>query len=218
MAIFRDPYCRLLSMSAAVFLLVFESLAGVDKGLPAFGRDTVLVWKTVNQDYSATLVVRLAEFSPDRFLEWEDASTQGTIFMRSEDIEGAKGYVSSGLFQSGVDSRGKNVTTLWLSHRIFRDLKDKKKAKFDIDNITSLLNYIGDGHATLDVNGAQMDLPVIRVSDDRGSERWFLDDEANPLLLKHSLRQYSQTLTSITTDKHNTLRWIKGSKLANLPH
>ena len=63
-----------------------------------------------------------------------------------------------------------------------------------------------------------MELPVIRVSDDRGSERWFLDDADNPLLVKHLFRQYSQTLVSITTDRPNTLRWIKGRKLANPPH
>jgi hypothetical protein len=218
MAIFRNLYCRLVCISAAVLLAALVSLAGSEKEVPAFGRDTVLVWKTVNQDYSATLVVRIAEFSPDRFLEWEDATTQGTIFMPSGDVEGAKGYVSSELFKSGVDSRAKNVTTLWLSRRIFRELKEKKKAKFDLDGVSALLSYIGDDHITVTVNRTPMDLPVIKISDDRGSERWFLDDESNPLMLKHSLRQYSQTLASITTDKQNTLRWIKGSKLNNLPH
>ena len=218
MTIFRNLCCKIRSASAAVFLLTLGSLAGVDQGLPDFGRDTVLVWKTVNQEYSAVLVVRIAEFSPDRFLEWEDANTQGTIFIPSGDIEGAKGYVSSELFKSGIDSRGKNVTTLWLSRRVFRDLKEKKKAKLDLDGVSSILSYIGSDHVTVDVNRTPMDLSVIKVSDDRGSERCFLDDEVNPLMLKHSLRQYSQTLTSITTDKHNTLRWIKGNKLVNLPH
>jgi hypothetical protein len=217
MTITRNICCGLTCTSAAMLLLALGSLAGSDKELPEFGRDTVLVWKTVNQDYSATLVVRIAEFSPNRFLEWEDANTQGTIFMPSSDIEGAKGYVSSELFKSGIDARGKNVTTLWLSRRIFHDLKEKKRAKFELDGVATLLSYLGDDHLTVDVNRTTLELPVIKIADDRGSERWFLDDEANPLMLKHSLRQYTQTLTSITTDKHNTLRWIKGSKLANLP-
>jgi len=217
MTTFRNLCRKFLCTSVEVLLVTLGTLIGFDNGLPNFGRDTVLVWKTVNQDYSATLVVRIAEFSPDRFLEWEDANTQGTIFMPSADIEGAKGYVSSELFKSGVDTRGKNATTMWLSRRLFRDLKEKKKAKFDLDGVASLLSYIGEDHLTVDVNRTAVDLPVIRVSDDRGSERWFLDDEANPLMMKHSLRQYSQTLASITTDKHNTLRWIKGNKLANLP-
>jgi hypothetical protein len=217
MNIIRNLSCKLIC-SSAVFLLALGSVAGADKELPGFGQDTVLVWKTVNQDFSATLVVRIAEFSPNRFLEWEDANTQGTIFMPSTDIEGAKGYVNSKLFQAGIDSRGKNVTTLWLSRRVFNDLKEKKKAKLELDGVPCVLTYVADEHLTVEVNRTPMDLPVIKASDDRGSERWFLDNEANPLMLKHSLRQYTQTLTSITTDKHNTLRWIKGSKLANAPH
>ena len=218
MALFRALCCRLGCISAVMLLPALLSWAGSEKGLPAFGRDTVLVWNTVNQDYSAMLVVRVAEFSPDRFVEWEDASTQGTIFMPSVDVEGAKGFASSELFKSGVDSRAKNVTTLWLSRRIFHELKDKKKAKVEIDGVPGLLTYLGEDHLTVTVNRAPMDLPVIKIADDRGSERWFLDDESNPLMLKHSLRQYSQTLTSITTDKQNTLRWIKGTKLNNPPH
>ena len=101
--------------------LVF--LRAAESRIPAFGRDTVLVWKTENQDFASDFVVRLAEFAPDRFMEWEDSSTQGTIFIPSKDLEEARGYVSAQMFQSGIDARGKNVTTLWLSRRIFLDLK-----------------------------------------------------------------------------------------------
>jgi hypothetical protein len=60
-------------------------------------------------------------------------------------------------------------------------------------------------------------LPAIKVKDDRYSDRWFLDFEDNPLLVKHTSRHFSQTLTSVATDKSNTLRWIKGKKLT-APH
>jgi hypothetical protein len=76
----------------------------------------------------------------------------------------------------------------------------------------------GNYRLPVEINKSMKDLPVIKVVDDRGSERWFLDSEENPLLLKHSIRQYVQTLTSITTDRSNTLRWIKGEKLKNLPN
>jgi hypothetical protein len=42
-----------------------------------------------------------------------------------------------------------------------------------------------------------------------------LNSEDNPLLMRHQIRNYDQKLTSITTDRPNTLRWIKGKKLAN---
>jgi len=187
----------------------------VESVLPAFGRDTVLVWQIRNQEYSAEFVVRVAEFSPDRFLEWEDEKTQGTLFMPSRDIEGARGYATSQLFAAGMDMRGKNATTLWLSRRIFRELKEKKKAKIVIDGVQSMTTLKGEDQLIVEVNRAPLTLSVIRVSDDRGAERWFLDQEENPLMLKHQLRTFSQTLVSITTDRANTLRWIKGKKLDN---
>jgi hypothetical protein len=199
-------------------LLAFALGTLAESQLPIFGRDTVLVWKIKSRDFDSEFVARIAEFSPDRFLEWEDSSTQGTIFMPSRDVLAAKGYVSANLFESGVDSRGKNVTTLWLSQQIYRDLKSKRKVKCNLDSIASQMTYRGDDHLTVEVNRSPRELPVIRVTDDRGSERWFLDQEENPLMVKHMLREFSQTLTSITTDRPNTLRWIKGKKLANPPH
>ena len=199
------------------FATVASGFSAGEVRLPAFGRDTVLVWKSENQGYSGEFVVRIAEFSPDRFLEWEDAKTQGTIFIPNRDILSARGFVNSSLFGSGMDTRGKDVTTLWLSQRIYRELKEKKKAKCDLDGVSSLLKYQGEDQITVEVNRSSMALPTIKVSDDRGSERWFLDREENPLMLKHAVREFTQVLTSITTDRSNTLRWIKGKKLANPP-
>jgi hypothetical protein len=184
-----------------------------ENDLRAFGRDTVLVWKIQNLEFSSSFVVRLADFSPDRYLEWEDEKSQGTLFMPSRDIENAKGFMTSQLFVAGMDMEGRNTTTLWLSRRVFRELKEKKKAKIAIDGVPGLTTYRGEDHLMVEVNRSQRELPVIRISDDRGGERWFLDLEENPLMLKHQLRNFSQTLISITTDRPNTLRWIKGKKL-----
>jgi hypothetical protein len=198
-------------------LAAFESISKAESRLPAFGKDTVLVWKLSNQEYNADFVVRIAEFSPDRFVEWEDEKSQGTILMPSRDLLSAKGYVNTNLFSSGVDTRGKDVTTLWISQRIFRDLKEKKKSKCNLDGVSGLMVYQGDGELQVEVNRSQMTLPIIKVADDRGGERWFLDQEENPLMLKHTVRNFTQVLTSITTNRANTLRWIKGRMLENLP-
>jgi hypothetical protein len=186
--------------------------------IPAFGRDTVLVWKITHLDYSAEFVARIAEFLPDRYLEWEDEITQGTIFMPSRDILSAKGFVSSSLFKSGVDTRGKASTTLWLSQDIFRELKEKKKVKCLIDETAGIFTYKGEDQLEIEINRSIQHVPVIKIMDDRAQERWFLDREDNPLLVSHRFRKFEQTLTSITTDRKNTLRWIKGKKLTNLPH
>ena len=186
-----------------------------EKALPAFGRDTVLVWKIHHLDYSADFVVRIARFLPDRYLEWENESTQGTVLMPGQDLEDAKAYINSSMFNSGSDTRGSRSTTLWLSRKIFRDLKANKKAKCQINGTMGLFAYVGNDTLAVEVNRVSQILPVIKVMDDRKEERWFLDQEDNPLMLNHRVRKFSQTLTSITTDRSNTLRWIKGKKLEN---
>jgi hypothetical protein len=213
---------RRRTLCTFLMILSFASIgmesADDKSALPAFGRDTVLVWKIQNMEYDASFVVRIAQFLPDRFLEWEDAQTQGTIFMTNQSIVSARGFVNSSLFKSGEDARGRDATTLWLSQRIYRDLKENKKAKCMLDGVAGMLKYNGEDQLVIAVNRSERALPVIKVLDDRGSERWFLDQEDNPLMLSHRIRKFSQTLTSITTDKSNTLRWIKGKKLTNPPH
>jgi hypothetical protein len=200
-----------------LLILVSLSKAEGESPLPPLGRDTILVWIAHHQnDYESQFVARIAEFAPDRFLEWEDTATQGTVFMASTDLLKANNFISgSRLFQSGVDAKSKNETALWLSRKIFRELKDKGKIKCKIDGIQSLMTYKGKDRLPVEINRSMRDLPAIKVTDDRDSERWFLDSEENPLLMKHRVRQYIQTLTSITTDRPNTLRWIKGEKLKN---
>jgi hypothetical protein len=198
-----------------ILVILLASLAGEESGekqLPLFGRDTVLVWKIKNLDYESQFVARIAEFSPDRFMEWEEVIGQGTIFMPSRDLLTAKNYVDTDLFKSGINSQSKQATTLWLSRLIYRDLKNKKKIKCNLDGVPAFMTYTGDARLAVEVNKSMQELPVIKVEDDRGSERWFLDNEENPLLMKHVDRKYSKTLTGITTNRSNTLRWIKGDK------
>jgi hypothetical protein len=178
-----------------------------DSALPAFGRDTVLVYKSSLEN--DVLVVRIAEFVPDRLIEWEDATTQGTVLMPAKAVADARAFVSWQLFQAGMDTRGNNATTLWLSRRIFRELRDKQKAKLMIESLPTGVRVIGRDQMAIEVNRSSRNLPVVKTMDERGAERWFLDAEDNPLLVNFVSRTYEQKLTSITTDRPNTLRWIK---------
>ena len=201
-------YIWLLLISAGFQPAVQEPAAA----LPAFARDTVLVYRST-VDSEAPFVVRLAQFTPDRYLEWEDATTQGTIFLNAKALEEAQAYVNWKLFEAGVDTRGKNATTLWLSRRVFRELKSKLKVKISMDSIPTSLTLLGSDQMTVQVNREVRPVPVIKTMDDRNTERWFLDLEENPLMVNLRLRSYQQRLASITTDRRNTLRWIKDKKI-----
>ena len=200
-----------------VGLLIAGSGAAEDAVLPRFGLDTVLVWKTVSPPEAGNLVVRIAAFHPDRYVEWENTATQGTIFMPARSVESARVFLNSRLFEGGVDTRGRDATTLWLSRKIFEDLRSRGKAKVSIDSVDGWMAVEGREKYTLDVNRVATEVSVLRTKDDRGSSRWFLDDADNPLMVRHTVRTYESVLVSITTDRAHTLRWIKGRKLANPP-
>ena len=207
----------ILSGSGGLLLALLPQAAPSGSLVPPFGRDTVLVWKIQNQEEEGTFVVRIAQFLPDRYIEWEDAKTQGTIFMTSKAVTAAHTFVNARLFEGGVDTRGKDATTLWLSQRLFRDIKEKRRVRVTLDGVDAWMTFEGSDQLPIEINRSSVNVPVIKVKDERGSERWFLDLEDNALLVKHMIRAYDQTLASITTDRPNTLRWIKGKKLAN-PH
>jgi hypothetical protein len=113
----RSLFVCVLSLIFVLAAAAIGSPAGKNQ-LPEFGRDTVLVWNIQNEEYEAGFVVRIAEFYPDRFIEWEDEITQGTIFMPNQDLLAAKGFVNTSLFSSGREAKEKNVTTLWLRRQI----------------------------------------------------------------------------------------------------
>lgn len=184
--------------------------------LPEFGRDTVLAWETQSGYSTGSFVVRIAGFHPNLLLEWEDGISQGTVFIPSRDLSEGRGYVNRKLFLQGMDTRSDNETTLWLSRKIFRTLKEKREAKCYIDRTPGKMKYEGEEELVVKINGKPRALPVIKIRDDRGAVRWFLDREDNPLLIRYELRKFSQALKSVTTDRRDTLRWLKGRKLERL--
>lgn len=216
MTYLRNHFRSALIILTALMVLGLNASSD-DNNLPPFGRDTVLIWKIKNADVESSFVIRIASFSPDRFMEWESENDQGTVFMPLRDLQEAKGYASRSLFEAGVDKRSKKNTTLWLSRQIYRELKSKGKAKCRLDGVGGAFEYLGQDSLTVEVNNTAKELPVIKATDGRGSEFWFLDQEENALLAKHVVRHYSKTLSVISTDRPNTLRWIKGRKLTNPP-
>lgn len=196
-------------------VIVLGATALLAAALPQLGRDTVLVWTIVNQEETSRFVVRIAEFRPSRYVEWENAVTQGTIVIPSKAVENARGFVNARLFEGGVDTKGKDATTLWLSRWAFRELASNGRVKLAIDSVTGVMTLDGRETMTIEVNRVPTEITVLRVHDDRGQERCFIDSDDNPLLARHTFRSFTQTLKSITTDRPNTLRWIKGRKLTS---
>ena len=201
------------ALSFIVLITAIRADATAEFHIPEFGLGTVLVWKIEGPEYERNFVARLASFKPDRFLEWENETGQGTVFMPERAIADAKGYEISSLFAGGRDKKTRNETALWLSRRVFTELKEKKTAKWNLNGVASKLSYIDEGSVQVEVNRNIAALPVIRAADDRNGEWSFLNLPDNPLMVRYQVRNYRQSLSSITTGAPDSLRWIKGRKL-----
>lgn len=181
--------------------------------IPEFGRDTVLVWQSENQGDTHKFVVRIAEFLPSRYLEWENETTQGTVLMSQKAVTAGRVFLNSRLFEGGVETKGKDATTLWLSRKAFSELKEHGRLKLAVDSIDCWVSVEGEDSLTVEVNRAPRSLPVLKTRDERGAERWVLNSVDNPLVVRTVVRKYTDVLISITTDRAGALRWIKGKKL-----
>ena len=205
---------------AFVSIVTIAAMAAATRGfeaekspLPEFGLGTVLVWKIEGPEYEKSFVARLASFKPDRFIEWEGEEGQGTVLMPESAVADAKGYEISSLFSNGRDKKTRNETTLWLSRRVFTELMGKKTARWNLNGVASKLSFIGEGSVSIEVNRNVTELPVIRAADDRNAEWSFLNLPENPLMVRYEVRNFRQSLASITTGAPDSLRWIKGRKL-----
>ena len=203
-----------LTALSVVVIIVVVCGAMEESPLPEFGLGTVLVWKIEGPEYEKSFVARLASFTPDRFFEWEDEAGQGTVFMPLRAVLDAKVYEVSSLFAVGKDKKTRNETALWLSRRVFTELKEKKTARWNLNGVASRLSLIDEGSVSVEVNRIAVKLPVIRAADDRNAEWSFLNQPENPLMVRYEVRNYRQTLSSITTGAPDSLRWIKGRKLS----
>ncbi|MDR0310583.1 MAG: hypothetical protein LBJ21_03240 [Acidobacteriota bacterium] len=203
----------ILAALLAIVLAAMVCGAASEFSLPEFGLGTVLVWKIEGAEYEKFFVARLASFKPDRFFEWENETGQGTVFMPERAVADAKGYEISSQFAVGKDKKTRNETALWLSRRVFAELKEKKTARWNLNGVQAKLNFIGEGSVSVEVNRNIVELPVIRAADDRKGEWSFLDQPENPLMARYEVRNYRQTLLSVATGEPDSLRWIKGGKL-----
>lgn len=202
------------SLICSICILIAVCIGGaVEKSpLPEFGLGTVLVWKIEGTEYENGFVARLASFLPERFFEWENETGQGMVSMSERAITNGN-YVTTSLFVVGKEKKTRNETTLWLSRRVFNELKEKKTAKWNLNGVTAKLNFIEEGSVPVEVNMKTEELSVIHAVDDRNTKWTFLNDSENPLLVRYEIRNYRKILASVTTGAPESLRWIKGSKL-----
>ena len=103
----------------------------------------------------------------------------------------------------------KDVMTIWLSEKMFRELTEEGKARIEFNHLPLKMELEGESTFKLTVDKQVREIPVIRVRDDRKGFWAFHKDSGNPILVEYVSPYYRQYLKSISTAPKNSLRWIK---------
>jgi len=172
-------------------------------------QETVLIYRNVIAEKESPLIVRVARFKPDIFLEWESVSHQGTIHLFSDAVRNSRTYIQDGLFDAGVDVDSPDATTLWLSEQIYTDLRDTGQAKIKLNGLPVKLRVTGKGVFSLEVDKEEREAPVLVIEDERKNQWMFQDDASNPILLEFKTPRFRRYLKSVVTSPWPGLRWIK---------
>ena len=167
-----------------------------------------LVWDTEARNQMSEFIIRIAEFSPDRYFEWESRAQQRTIRIPAQVLRDSRTMTFARLFDNGVDIERANFLTLWLSERIHDELKKGNRSQVIIDSfkgemvVTETLQY------PLLLDKQAVSAPAIKVKDSRGGTWVFLDSRENPVMLEYRNPYYVQKVRTMTT-RGNLLRWIR---------
>lgn len=182
------------------------SLFGGSLPVPA---KTVLIFHSVVANKETPTVLRVARFKPDIFVEWESVNHQGTIHLYQDAVEDGRKFILENLFDAGVDSESKDAMTIWLSGRIYKELKENGHAKIELNNLPLKMKVLGTGTFDLLVDKKQRQIPVITIEDERKSTWVIHDDPENPLMVEYKTPRFRKYLRSVNTSSWPGLRWIK---------
>ena len=196
---------RILGGAASLLLMMGIALGG---SLPP-PTETVLIYHNVVAEKEAPLVLRVARFKPDIFIEWESVSHQGTVHLFSDAVRSSRNYVQDSLFDAGVDVDSPDAMTIWLSERVYSDLRDSGFAKIKLNGLPLKMRVTGKGVFNLEVDKKLIEAPVLLIEDERKNQWVFQDDASNPILLEFKTPRFRRYLKSVLTSSWPGLRWIK---------
>jgi hypothetical protein len=170
---------------------------------------TILIYENVSGGLPIPFIIRLGRAEPDIVLEWESRNHQGTLHMHRKAIESGRQLTLSDLFEIGVDLETDQATTKWLSQEIFQELVNLGSAQVRLNRIRGKLQLIGRDSRVIEVDGEDVEVPVLLVKDSRRGAWVFLNDPRNPLLLEYESPHYREALIRVSNSERNQLRWLR---------
>ncbi|MBI4446739.1 MAG: riboflavin synthase [Acidobacteria bacterium] len=195
-------------LGTTVLFLLFSSSVLLGSGL-VLGPHSILVYENLAGKKESRFILRLVRLSPDAFLEWESVSHQGTVHLYSRALKEGRKFSLSQLFEVGVDVESEEVTTIWLSEAMYRELTTEGASRIVFNNLPLVLQVKDETTFSLTVDKQPVEISVIRAQDDRKGNWKFQKDPNNPILVEYTSPYFKQSLKSVSTGTGSNLRWIR---------
>ena len=179
-------FITILLLSTGMFFYNFNPGVKLVSKWPCSGN--TLTYHLVNGDKQYDFIVSELVMDKNISFRWkmtEPANITGTVKMNKKALDKATNIVDEFSNMSALVMN--NETTVWLSRKIYKNLKNQKPIDVKFDGKEETLTFKGNETFKVKVNDSVKEVNVLYVESNNGHQLWILDNEINPLIIKMQL-------------------------------
>ncbi|NVO02599.1 MAG: hypothetical protein HXX09_07820, partial [Bacteroidetes bacterium] len=181
------------------FFLFSMSLIAQQQKIEWIKKGAVLTYDVKYQETNYQFIIRIINLKPDVSFSWEMTEPQnskGKVNMSKEAL--ATALKQNNFFKSG-ELFLTDMTTVWVSKKVFSSLKKAKPILIDLLNEEANLKFVKLDKKTFLIDGVKTkNIEVIYAETDLNQKYWILDSPDFPIILKMDLG-WSIDLKSVET-------------------
>lgn len=167
-----------------LFLIPMVSFAGN----PKFGPGTRIAYEVDYRGETYDFIVYIEKRDREgiriRYSMTDDARTHGMIMLTSDALKESRAQNN---YFNGSDLYLNASTTVWVSEKVYSELKDQKYSRIDPGEGEEKFNLTGEAKMDLPFGDKLKKVKVLIAESESGKSYWILDDKKNPLILKMNL-------------------------------
>lgn len=199
-------------MFGATFIVQAQELVK-DESIPIFNEvpkphdgmayEYAVNFKGDKYNFYDSNILLLDAYTSFNYVMDNDNQTRGEITMSEDAYTNATDLYN---YFSGGDVTLDKQTTVWLSKKLFKEIKENSKVIMSTDKSSPKTYKVvkakkdADKYYKVLVNGKHRNIPCIQIVSEDGSQKlWITDNPENPLILKMNIG-FSIELFSVNTD------------------
>lgn len=199
-------------MFGATFIVHAQELVK-DEAIPIFNEvpkphdgmayDYAVNFKGDKYNFYVSNILLLDYYASFNYVMDNDNQTRGEVLMSEDAYANATDLYN--YFSGGKVTLDKQ-TSVWLSQKLFKEIKEKGKVVMSTDKSSPKTYKVvkakkdADKYYKVHVNGEYRNIPCIQIVSEDGSQKlWITDNPENPIILKMDIG-FSIELFSVSTD------------------